>query len=170
MTELMDNVLILGKLTSGNIHYKPQDVDLIEFLKPLIKQFNLIQKDGRSLNFEIKGIPSKIFLDAKLLSHALENLISNAFKYSIGKGNPLLRVIFKPKELIVIVKDHGIGVPKAEISSLFQPFFRANNAAEIKGTGLGLSIAKEYVEVNKGQISAISVLGEGSQFEMTFKK
>ncbi len=170
MTELMDNVLILGKLTSGNIHYNPENVDLIEFLKPLIKQFNSIQRDGRLIDFEIEGEASSFYLDSRLLSHALENLISNAFKYSTGKGNPLLRVIFKLKELIIIIKDYGIGIPNTEILNLFQPFFRANNVTEIKGTGLGLSIAKEYVEINKGEIAVQSTLGEGSCFEITFRK
>ena len=170
MTELMDNVLILGKLTSGNIHYNPENVDLIEFLKPLINQFNSIQRDGRLIDFEIEGEASSFYLDSRLLSHALENLISNAFKYSTGKGNPLLRVIFKLKELIIIIKDYGIGIPNTEILNLFQPFFRANNVTEIKGTGLGLSIAKEYVEINKGEIAVQSTLGEGSCFEITFRK
>ncbi|MDC0100750.1 sensor histidine kinase, partial [Crocinitomicaceae bacterium] len=147
-----------------------ENVDLIEFLKPLIKQFNSIQRDGRLIDFEIEGEASSFYLDSRLLSHALENLISNAFKYSTGKGNPLLRVIFKLKELIIIVKDYGIGIPNTEILNLFQPFFRANNVTEIKGTGLGLSIAKEYVEINKGEIAVQSTLGEGSCFEITFRK
>ena len=63
-----------------------------------------------------------------------------------------------------------MGIPENELSSLFQPFFRANNVTEIKGTGLGLSIAKEYVEINNGEISVQSTLGEGSCFEITFKK
>ena len=170
MTELMDNVLILGKLTSGNIHYNPENVDLIEFLKPLINQFNLIQKDGRMIDFEIKGEANSVYLDSKLLSHALENLISNAFKYSQGKKNPKLIVSFGLKELKMTIKDYGIGIPKAEVLNLFQPFFRANNATEIKGTGLGLSIAKEYVEINKGEIAVQSILGEGSCFKISFKK
>jgi signal transduction histidine kinase len=169
MTGLMDDVLILGKITSGYIQYNPKYVDLIEFLKPLIKQFNSIQKDGRSLNFEIKGIPSQIFLDSKLLSHALSNLISNAFKYSTGKDSPSLRVSFKPEELSLIIKDYGIGVPKSEISSLFQPFFRAQNVTEIKGTGLGLSIAKEYVEINKGTLTVSKKEKIGSRFEIKIK-
>ena len=169
MTGLMDDVLILGKITSGYIQYNPQEVDLIEFLKPLIKQFNSIQKDGRSLNFEIKGIPSKIFLDSKLLSHALENLISNAFKYSVKRKNPKLQLVFKPQELSIIVQDYGLGIPSEEIENLFQPFFRAENVTEIRGTGLGLSIAKEYIEINKGEIEAKSTLREGSCFEIKFK-
>tara|TARA_B100000809_G_scaffold223122_1_gene232491 strand:- start:2208 stop:3821 length:1614 start_codon:yes stop_codon:yes gene_type:complete len=170
MTELIDEVLILGKLTSGNVHYDPQDIDLIECCKVLNKQFNSIQQDGRIIDFEIEGQPYNIKLDSKLLTHSLSNLFSNAFKYSEKKNNPKLKIIFRPKELSIIVKDYGIGISHTEIPNLFQPFFRAKNATEIKGTGLGLSIAKEYIEINKGHIDVKSVLGEGSCFEIKFNR
>ena len=136
----------------------------------MVEEFNLIQDDGRTLDFKFEGEPYIVNLDPKLLTHTFSNLISNAFKYSVGNKNPLLKVDFKPKELLVSVKDYGLGIPEAELSNLFQPFFRANNVIGIKGTGLGLNIAKEYAEVNKGQITARSTLGEGSCFEITFKR
>ena len=170
MTGLMDDVLILGKLTSGSIQYVPQEIDLVEFCKNLVEEFNDVKADGSHLKFVIKGEPYNVALDPKLLMHSLSNLISNALKYSIGKKNPDLTIDFKPNELVLSIKDYGIGIPEEEFPKLFQPFFRANNVAEIKGTGLGLSIAKEYVEINKGQISASSLLGEGSCFEITFKR
>jgi len=170
MTDLMDEVLVLGKLTSGNIHYKPEDLDLVEFSNVLIQQFNSIQKDGRTLDVIINSVPYTVWLDPKLLGHALTNLITNAFKYSVGKDNPELCIHFKPTEVVLSVKDYGLGIPEEEQLHLFEPFFRAVNVTEIQGTGLGLSIAKEYVEVNKGQITAASVLGEGSCFAITFKR
>jgi len=170
MTDLMDEVLVLGKLTSGNIHYKPEDLDLVEFSNVLIQQFNSIQKDGRTLDVIINSAPYTVWLDPKLLGHALTNLITNAFKYSVGKDNPELCIHFKPTEVVLSVKDYGLGIPEEEQLHLFEPFFRAVNVTEIQGTGLGLSIAKEYVEVNKGQITAASVLGEGSCFAITFKR
>ena len=130
----------------------------------------MIQEDGRILEFEIVGEPCSVTLDSKLLGHTLSNLISNAFKYSVGKKNPDLTIHFKPNELVVSIKDYGIGIPEDELPKLFQPFFRANNVGEINGTGLGLSIAKEYIEVNKGEIAVQSTLGEGSCFEIKFKK
>ena len=170
MTDLMDEVLVLGKLTSGNIHYKPEGLDLVEFSNVLIQQFNSIQKDGRTVDIIIKSVPYTVWLDPKLLGHALTNLISNAFKYSVGKENPELCIHFKPTEVVLSIKDYGLGIPEEEQLHLFEPFFRAVNVTEIQGTGLGLSIAKEYVEVNKGQITATSVLGEGSCFAITFKR
>ena len=170
MTDLMDEVLVLGKLTSGNVHYKPEDLDLVEFSNVLIQQFNSIQEDGRKLDFKIDGESYQVNLDPKLLTHSFSNLISNAFKYSVGKENPELCIHFKPTEVVLSIKDYGLGIPEEEQLHLFEPFFRAVNVTEIQGTGLGLSIAKEYVEVNKGQITAASVLGEGSCFAITFKR
>ena len=170
MTNLIDEVLVLGKVTSGNIDYSPENVNLIDLCQKLTSEFNLIQQDGRTLDFEITGEAYKVKLDPKLLSHSLSNLISNAFKYSEGKENPELRIHFAPKEVVLSVKDYGLGIPESEHLKLFTPFFRANNTRDIKGSGLGLNIAKEYVQVNKGQITATSTLGEGSCFEITFKR
>ena len=170
MTDLMDDLLTLGKLTSGKVTYNPESFDLVEFCNILTEEFNIIQIDGRSIDFITLGESYMVYLDAKLLEHALSNLISNAFKYSLGKGNPKLSLEFKEKELVLSIKDFGLGIPKEEQLNLFEPFFRADNVTEIQGTGLGLSIAKEYVQVNKGNIIATSILGEGSCFEITFMK
>jgi len=169
ITDLMDDVLVLGKLTSGKVHYDPAEVDLSGFCEKLVQEFNLIQKDDRMLDFVTSGEAYKVQLDAKILSHSLSNLISNAFKYSVGKENPQLSIHFKPKEAVLSVKDYGLGVPEEEQLKLFSPFFRANNVTDIKGSGLGLNIAKEYVEINKGTISVKSIEGEGSCFEIRFK-
>jgi nitrogen-specific signal transduction histidine kinase/PAS domain-containing protein len=170
MTELMDEVLMLGKLTSGNVDVKTQELNLVDFCQKLAKRFNNLQTDGRVINVSTTGKPCTVNLDPKLLTHSLSNLLSNAFKYSLGKQNPELAISFKSKELVLSVKDYGIGIPKDDFTMLFQPFFRANNVTEIKGTGLGLSIAKEYIEKNNGQITAKSIQGEGSCFEVTFNR
>ena len=170
MTSLMDDVLTLGKLNSGKVTYSPAYLDLVMFCKTLAEEYDSVQADGRSINVAIKGKAYEVYLDAKLLEHTLSNLISNAFKYSVGKDNPELIIHFKAKEVSLLVKDYGIGIPKEQSLHLFDAFFRADNVTEIQGTGLGLNIAKEYVEVNKGAISARSILGEGSCFEIIFKK
>ena len=170
MTELMDDVLILGKLTAGKVDLKQQDINLVDFCIELAKDFNEIQSDGRIMEIVTNGKQYDVKLDPKLLTNSLSNLFSNAFKYSVGKNNPELIISFQSKEFVLTVKDYGIGIPKDELTKLFQPFFRANNVTEIKGTGLGLSIAKEYFEINKGAITAKSILGEGSSFEIKFTR
>jgi len=170
MTELMDDVLILGKLTAGKVDLKQQYINLVDFCSELAKDFNEIQSDGRIMKIVTNGKQYDVKLDPKLLTNSLSNLFSNAFKYSVGKNNPELIISFQSKEFVLTVKDYGIGIPKDELTKLFQPFFRANNVTEIKGTGLGLSIAKEYFEINKGVITAKSIIGEGSTFEIKFTR
>ena len=168
MTDLMDDVLILGKLTSGNVKYTPEELDLVQFCKQLAEEVNSVTTDGRMLNIVTEGEPYNSYLDPKLLMHAVSNLISNAFKYSLGKKAPELGIHFNPKEVVVKITDYGIGIPKDELSHLFEPFFRASNVSDIEGTGLGLSIVKEYVEINKGTLIVNSMIGTGSTFELTF--
>jgi signal transduction histidine kinase len=170
MTELMDDVLILGKLTSGSVDFRMQELNLADFCKKLAKEFNDVQPGGRIMNIITDGEPYNVYLDPKLLNHSLSNLFSNAFKYSSGKGNPKLTISFISKGFSLTIEDYGMGIPKSEMPNLFHPFFRANNVTEIKGTGLGLSIAKEYFELNKGILTASSTEGIGSTFEINFKK
>lgn len=170
MTDLMNDVLTLGKLNSGKFNYHPEQIDLVEFCNKLTEEFNSVQIDGRRIDLFTEGEVYNLDLDAKLLEQTLSNLFSNAFKYSIGKANPKLTIYFRQKELTLSIRDYGLGIPEEEQIHLFEPFFRSDNVTEIQGTGLGLSIAKEYVRVNKGKISARSILGEGSCFEIRFKK
>ena len=170
MTELIDDVLTIGKLTSGKVSCNPKEIDLIDFCGKMVEEFNAVQLDGRNIDFVYSGDIYQPYLDSKLLEHSLSNLISNAFKYSVGNEKPELSINFKPKELVISIKDYGVGIPENERKHLFEPFFRAENVSEIQGTGLGLSIAKEYVEVNKGNIVVKSTLGKGSTFEITFPK
>lgn len=170
MTDLMDDLLALGKLTSGKVSHSSESFDLVKLCDILVQEFNVIQVDGRSIDFIVLGKPVMVYLDAKLLEHTLSNLVSNAFKYSLGQKNPQLSLEFTETELLLSIKDFGIGISNEEQLNLFEPFFRSDNVTEIQGTGLGLSIAKEYVQVNKGKIIAKSTLGEGSCFELTFKR
>ena len=170
MTDLMDDVLTLGKLTAGKVSYNPKEIDLIDFCRKMVEEFNAVQLDGRNIDFVYSGEIYQPYLDSKLLEHSLSNLINNAFKYSVGNEKPELSINFKSTELVISIKDYGVGIPEDERKHLFEPFFRAENVSEIQGTGLGLSIAKEYIEVNKGNIVVKSTLEKGSNFEITFAK
>ena len=136
----------------------------------MVDKFNENQPEDQNIEFSVIGDSYYLQLDPNLLSQSLSNLLSNAIKYSPGKRGPKLLVDFNPEKVVVSVKDYGIGISEEEFTHLFEPFFRADNAVDINGTGLGLSIAKEYILQNKGDISAESVLGEGSCFKVSFNK
>ena len=162
MTQLMDDVLILGKIGSSYLQPNPKKVDLVLILSDIKDQSDIIYPEGRCLNLEIVGETKIAFLDEKLIRHVFENIISNAFKYSL-ETNPFVLLTFKSESIIVSVEDKGIGIPKADIEKLFQPFYRADNVGPVSGTGLGLVIAKEYVELNGGSIHLSSIENKGTK-------
>ncbi len=169
MTALMDDVLILGKINAGRVPFEPKLTDVVSICHELVNEHNSIQNDGREVKFKIEGKQKKLRLDEKLFSHTISNLLSNALKYSDGRGNPELALQFNNKSLKISVTDQGIGIPENEIDNLFQPFFRAVNASETPGTGLGPAICKEYIELNGGTIGVKSIQNKGSTFTLEFQ-
>jgi len=128
----------------------------------------LIQEAGFTVETKIDpGVPS-VFADILVLSQCLQNLISNAVKYS--QGNRWIgisaRMNAEENEILISVQDHGIGVQASELSRIFEPFYRSPQAtaANIHGTGLGLSIAKRSAEVFGGKLTVSSDVGVGSVF------
>ena len=73
-----------------------------------------------------------------------------------------MKIKFDFEEVHISISDKGIGIPESDLSNLFQPFYRAGNAADIQGTGLGLSIVKDFIDEHKGQIFIISEVNKGT--------
>ena len=102
--------------------------------------------------------------DGDRIAQVLDNLIGNAVKYSPSGGMIAVTVRRGPGEVVIAVRDQGLGISKAEIDHLFRPYARAHR--EIKGLGLGLYISKAIVEAHGGQIGVESREGQGSTFTM----
>jgi signal transduction histidine kinase len=98
------------------------------------------------------------------VKNILHNLVSNAIKYSDEDGLITVAVESIGDDIMISVKDSGIGIPEADQKHLFERFFRANNAVNIQGTGLGLNLVRRYVEIVGGSINFKSKEGEGSTF------
>jgi signal transduction histidine kinase len=101
----------------------------------------------------------------------LQNIISNAFKYSSKSDKaPEMSVIYGENTYDIAVKDFGIGIPKLDQPKLFEQFYRASNVGKIHGVGLGLLIVKKMVERLNGEIKIESEEGVGTRLEITLKK
>jgi PAS domain S-box-containing protein len=170
MTNLMDDVLVIGKIKGGSIQLNKKPKDIVLITDSIVVSYNDIQNDGRKIKLNVHGEPYKINVDGQLLEHSISNLISNAFKYSVGKPEPLITIDFNKERVKISIKDFGMGIPSNELVHLFETFYRASNVVDLPGTGLGIAIAKEYVELNGGEIDVVSILNEGSEFTITFKK
>ena len=168
MTELMDDVLILGKINTGNLAVRIEDYNLIDVCENVINSYSEILGE-KSIEIQLEGNIHSQKIDKQLFEHSFSNILSNAIKYSPGKLAPEVKINFKENETVLYIKDSGIGIPKEELVHLFDPFYRASNAKDYRGTGLGTSIAKEYLELMNASIEVNSTLGKGTEFIIYLK-
>jgi PAS domain S-box-containing protein len=161
-TGLLSDMLTIGKIESGKVAFNPQWVNVLALCQQIIASHFSHQPDGRTVRVSLVEPSSRAYLDEKLMTHVLVNLLSNAFKFS--KANPGLVIRFEKQRLVIEVIDEGIGIPANDLSSLFQTFFRASNTASIQGTGLGLVIARQFVELHGGTLTVESQETAGSTF------
>jgi signal transduction histidine kinase len=103
-------------------------------------------------------------MDPTMIRHILNNIFSNAIKYSPEDKKINIDVDeINGSEIKITLRDRGIGIPKNEIKYLIEPFYRASNVGVVKGTGFGLSIVKRFVELHKGTIYIESTLHRGTK-------
>lgn len=152
VTRLMNDVLTLGKFDAGKTPFNAKPHDLFKFCEEIISDHFSNTSDGRKIKLSQRGPARTMLFDASLLSHVLLNLLSNSLKYSNGRPDPELDIVFEEEKVSLIVRDFGIGIPEEDIRLVFQSFFRSKNAIDLPGTGLGLVITKEFVELHKGNI------------------
>jgi PAS domain S-box-containing protein len=168
LTNLMNDVLILGRTEANKMPFTPEPIDLVAFIMHFIEQNYLNLEDGRTVTLSVEGSRRDVRLDENLFSHILGNAISNAFKYSKDRPNPEVKIHYDNDFYSITIKDHGIGIPKKEQANLFESFFRAENTTGIEGTGLGLVIMKQFVEMHQGTIKIESAKGKGTSVIITF--
>ncbi|MVM36796.1 hypothetical protein GO730_02445 [Spirosoma sp. HMF3257] len=166
-SELLTDILTIGKIDVGRISFHPEPVDLVALTNRVIETHFADRKDNRVVDVLIEGEPERVSVDQKLISHVLVNLLSNAFKFS--QSNPKLLIRFGAQVVISVI-DQGIGIPAEEQAHLFQTFFRAKNVVNIHGSGLGLVIVREFVELHGGTIRIDSVEHEGTTVTFTLLK
>ena len=109
-----------------------------------------------------------LFTDRHALKHILLNLISNAIKYNVENGKIFVRCEKDGSQVILSVRDTGIGIPSEKIANVFEPFDRLGKGENIAGTGIGLTICKKLADLLDATISVASTVNEGSTFTIRF--
>ncbi len=164
LTQLMDDVLTISRSENEKNILQPELINLDEFLKMFLENINYIKGTKHEIIYD-SSISGKMFmLDNKLFKSIINNLLSNAIKYSPDGGKVEIKIEQIENDLIIKVKDEGIGIPQDEIDFIFNSFYRTKNAMNITGTGLGLDIVKRAVELHKGTISVASKIEHGTEF------
>lgn len=166
MNSLLEDVLIISKAESGKQTLNLVNLNLEEFCQNIVRELASIYAD-KTINFEYLVEVDSVNLDRTTFRYILNNLLSNALKYSPSGETVDLKVSSHNSnntyKILIEVQDRGIGIPQSAQKHLFESFYRANNVGSTPGTGLGLSIVNKAVELYQGSITIDSELNCGTK-------
>ncbi|NHC36973.1 ATP-binding protein [Scytonema millei] len=167
MTQLLDDILLIGKAEAEKLEFNPTPVLLEKFCHDLVEEMQMSASNKHSIIFTSQAQQISANVDEKLLRYILSNLLSNAIKYSPKGGDIDLNLSIEAEKAIFYIRDRGIGIPTQDTEQLFHSFHRGSNVENISGTGLGMSIVKQCVDLHGGEISVTSEVGIGTTFVVT---
>jgi len=173
LSMMINNILNITKIEMGSISIERTRVRLRDLLKDAFDACNRDAKE-KDLTFTL-DLPkeiSPIALDKSLIRIVVNNLLTNAIKYSKQQGQVLLSAEETHRTILITVRDDGIGIAPEDQSKIFEKFYRSDSDEVRKrpGHGLGLSLAREIVQMHHGTLTVNSSVGEGSEFVIEFSK
>jgi len=172
LIKMVEGLSNIAKLEQTDLNLNKSRFNLSTELEKIVTSFGPLYSN---LNLKIYSniIPNlQVLMDKDKLKQVVYNLLSNSFKYSKENGEVSLTLYCDNQNIIIEVKDNGIGISDKDLPFIFERFYRSDESRDKNtgGTGIGLTIAKVIVEAHKGTINVKSIIGEGSTFILTFPK
>ncbi len=167
LENMVDDVGTLSRTDDAELDMHAEPFDLLDLCTDIVANMQMLAGNPQRITFDVNGACHDIFADRKLLRQAINNLISNALKYSSAETAVNITLDCTPDGYVLDIADHGIGIPVIDQPALFQPFHRASNVGSTQGTGLGLAVTKQAVEMHGGSITFNSTEGIGTTFRIT---
>jgi len=164
MTHLLNDIVSISEVDSKTIAFNAEPLELIQFCQALIEEIYLATQTKCMIQFNTAIEYGIVNVDEKILRQILVNLLSNAVKYSPPGAIVKFELLAEAEQLLFRIQDQGIGIPKADQTQLFEPFYRASNVKGVEGTGLGLAIVKRYIDAYQGVIEFSSQINVGTIF------
>ena len=165
MTQMIDDILVIGKIEAKVLAVNPVPLEVVEFCQTLLTERDYLRPQA-PIQFACRSRRIWACLDERLLRSILSNLLLNAMRYTHDDRAIWLRLAKRQHQIIFHIQDEGIGIPRADRRHLFEPFHRGRNVTNIPGTGLGLSIVKQFVDLQNGTIEVSSRLNRGTTFTL----
>lgn len=168
---LINDIMEIRKIDKGELTLEITEFNLCEVMSNVYASFFAVaEKKNIALMYEEKYKMLPVFLDKRKVIKVLQNLISNAIKFTLQGKSISLSISEFDKRVEITVSDTGQGIEPDHQKKIFDRFFRTPDAIADEGHGIGLSLVKSYVEAQKGSIQVHSVPGRGSDFILTFPK
>lgn len=167
LISLLSDVLLVEKMNAAKLEVSLESLSPETFFQNLVEDYKIGTGKNHVLEFQHSVFPTEINVDKKLLGYIVNNLMSNAFKYSAAGSTVMLVVFIGDNLLRITVKDQGIGISESNLQYVFDTFYREPSALNIEGTGVGLAILKESVDLMGGTIQVDSKKGHGTTFTVS---
>ncbi|MFZ9588091.1 MAG: sensor histidine kinase [Chitinophagaceae bacterium] len=172
MNTQVEQILQAAQLDINQVLKGKVELHVHEVMKKMQDKFALqVAEKNATVTYLLEATDDKVFGHPVHFVNMISNLIDNALKYSKEDINPVLEVgtYNHNSNIVITVKDNGIGMTKDTVSKIFDKFYRAHtgNVHNVKGFGLGLNYTRKMVEAHNGKIHVESTLGQGSQFKIT---
>jgi len=162
LARLVDDLLDLSRIETGGLELHKEPVNLIRLTEESLDNFSLLSPRHHLKTHIPQGLPW-IMADRARISQAINNLLDNAIKYSPNGGTVTVELLRQAMEIVVRVRDQGVGIPPEKQKLLFTKFYRADESLKlaVRGTGVGLALCKYIVEAHGGRIWVESQEGQG---------
>jgi len=174
LAKIVEDLLVLSKIETKEFQLKVEVISVQNSINDII-DFVKDPADKKKISLSRNEIPSSlaVLADRSYLEQILINLLDNAIKYTPEGGRVIVSAVEKDsKDIQFSIEDNGIGIPKEDLSRIFERFYRVDKgrSKELGGTGLGLSIVKHLVQAHGGKVWVESQPGKGSTFYFTLPK
>lgn len=169
LAALNENLLSLARFENNGSSPSLSRIDLSEVGHDVIQKLAPLAKK-KQITLSEKFEPVVIMADEQYIKKLLTLLLDNAIKYTPNKGTVDVTIVRNERNIVIKVKDSGVGIAKKDVVHIFDRFYRADvsrSKVSSTGFGLGLSIAKKIVQMHRGKIAVVSTEGKGSQFTIT---
>jgi len=167
LRDTLERVTILYKNELVKPKLNIQKLEPHKFFNDLLDELMIASNETCLININFEIAEKHIYADEFILKQILLNLVNNAIKFSNKEGQIRLLIKSQKNNILVSIKDEGIGIEKKDMKNLFRPFYRGSNASLIPGDGLGLAIVKKLCTIHKIKIELTSEPNKGAEFILT---
>lgn len=171
LLKLLNNLLDINRIESNYLSSSPQYLNVVAIAENILTSIQpFANRKNISTIFDTELEEIYIHIDPDLFERILLNLLSNSIKYTNMNGHIWVTLSTTPNQVIISVKDDGVGIPDSKLETIFERFVRIDSGLirHAEGAGIGLSLVKSLVELHNGNVTVHSTLGKGSEFIVTF--
>jgi signal transduction histidine kinase len=166
---LLENLLEWSKVQTGKMHFNPEVISVKDKIESVIRNLSVYAEKKKIKLYDIMDADINVFADNNMLSSILQNLISNAIKFTPVNGEIRISSMVEGKNILFSVCDSGIGIAKEYIGKIFNlgDHYTTKGTNDEKGSGLGLLLCREFIDLHNGKIWAENNKKEGTTFYFT---